>query len=759
MGVRAMNLPSISNNNGPGIFPAFDGVGFASMPQQLSAAPVNGVDHPLRPICTTWMEKIRLGLEFKERKFGKDARECMRFFKGPYDFMYQRAWATESADFQMAADNDFPAPSFRMTHNKVAELVQIFGPVLYHQNPDRKVGPRKLPDLPPMPPAMMMNPLVANNQMLFAQMREQKEFRDATVSELLRWMLNYTPNELGLSHEIRAAIDESLITGMSCLWTELVQPQGASFRLPGTWWGSVDELVMDPDAEDIRHAMWIARRCCHPVWFVERLFRLPPGTLRPNAQSFDQQAELNTSEDGDMMRKKGQSNDLFVYWKVYSKMGVGGRLQGVPDSIRTALDQFGDYSYLVVADNTPYPLNCPPSLINAGGGMPLVKNALQWPTPYWLNNTGLGGWPMTPLAFHKIPRHLWPMSHMKPAMGELKFLNWVYSFIASKVQIQSRDFFAMKKSLGDEIKNAILHGKNYTLIEIASEHQGAITDLVQFLQHPTMNPDIWQVIDRVTENFDKRTGLSELVYGMTGRQMRSAKEADLKGDQIQIRPDDMAQRVEEAATELSRKEAITCRWHLTAEDVRPLMGDEGAAAWAQFVTSADVFLISHQLEYRVEAGSTKKPNRERDAESMDMAMQSVFQPMLGWAQQQVTMGNVQAIQPVNALVGDWCKAKGLDPTKYVFLPPMLPPPMPGPPGGGPQPGPGGPPPGLPGPPPPPAPPMPPPMQAPQSFGVGMQAPAPAAAPPGAYPDLPVPPALLAALGQMIPPMILAPEGY
>lgn len=650
---------------GPQLFPSFDGAfsGIGLVPPQPAWA--TGVDHPLRPVCTKWLEKIRLAMEFKWANFGKDAAECMRFFAGPYDFMYNRKYATESSDFTMSEGSNFPEPTFRMTHNKVAELVQIFGPVLYHQNPDRQVNPRKLPKLPMPPIGPMTNPLLAQQVMMVQQMQQMKEMQDATVSELLQWLLNYTPTELGLAREMRFGIDEALIKGMGTLWTELASPIGSGIRLPGTFYKTVDDVVLDPDAEDLRHCKWIAVRCVHPVWEVEKYYNLPPNTLRANFESFNQQAGMNVEPDGDYARKKGKSNDLFVYWKVYSKMGVGGRLEGVPFEMRGPLDQFGDFVYIVVADNTPFPLNAPPPMLAAQGGIPAIGQALQWPTPLYLNEANFGGWPFTPIAYHWIPRKLWPMSHMKPAMGELKFLNWVYSFIASKVQIQSRDFIAMKKSLGDQIKETILHGKNYTLIEIDEHHQGTITELVQFLQHPTMNGDIWQVIDRVTANFEKRTGLTELIYGETSRQMRSAEEANLKGDQLQIRPDDMSRKTEEVATETARKEAIVARWHLTPADIAPLMGDHAAMVWGQVVSSSNIFVISHQLEYRIEAGSTKKPNRDRDIANMNQATQTLLQPLMNWAM------HTGQVQPLNALAGDWCKARGLDPQRYVFLPQIV----------------------------------------------------------------------------------------
>src|SRR5262245_2997754 len=92
-------------------------------------------EHPFRQIVTTWIEKINLANQLKYTQFGKDAAEGMRFFNGPYDFLYKKDYDSPYFRINREAEGDgfdLPAPSFQMTANKVAEMVQIFGPVLYH---------------------------------------------------------------------------------------------------------------------------------------------------------------------------------------------------------------------------------------------------------------------------------------------------------------------------------------------------------------------------------------------------------------------------------------------------------------------------------------------------------------------------------------------------------------------------------------------------------------------------------------------------
>src|SRR6185369_14719248 len=86
--------------------------------------------------------KIRLAWEFKKKEFSDDGDECMRFFDGPYTWLYSPSRGSSASMTGLGGDDELPGPSARMTVNKTAELVQLFGPALYHRNPVRKVSPR-----------------------------------------------------------------------------------------------------------------------------------------------------------------------------------------------------------------------------------------------------------------------------------------------------------------------------------------------------------------------------------------------------------------------------------------------------------------------------------------------------------------------------------------------------------------------------------------------------------------------------------------
>jgi hypothetical protein len=260
------------------------------------------------------------------------------------------------------------------------------------------------------------------------------------------------------------------------------------------------------------------------------------------------------------------------------------------------------------------------------------------------------------------------MSHVKPGLGELKFINWALSFLADKIKNTSRDFVAILKSAGEDIKTAVLGGRDLSLLEFENI-QGSIKDVVQMLQFQPVNPDIWRIIDAMMQLLDKRLGTNELMYGQSQRQMRSAQEAAVKTDQVNIRPDDMAEQVEAAMTMAARKEAIANRWVMRGEDVLPILGPARARLWDSLVRSTDVTQLVSELEYRIEAGSVRKPNKNRDMENANNSVQ-VWAPF--FQNYSMQSGDFNGI---NGLIELWSKANDVDPEKMYLQPP---PPQPDP---------------------------------------------------------------------------------
>jgi hypothetical protein len=511
---------------------------------------------------------------------------------------------------------------------------------------------------------------------------------------------------------------------MGLWWTELVTLPGSGMGMVGSFADSVDNFTMDPDATEIEDITWCARRCVHPIDVVARQYGLDREQLKGHLEGAkpieDAAGDQIFSEDGQSLkgRRVGKSNELVTYWKIYSKTGLGDRLREMPSELVGSFDGVGENCYIVVCEGIPHPLNMPPASLEEEvdpntGIPPSLFRAVQWPIPFWAE---ANGWPFVPLDFHRKPGYIWPISHIKPGVGELRFINFALSFIAQRVATSCETLIGVSKAADQDIKDQILaqSERGFKVCEISETLGRSVNDLISVFQLPEVSPELWKIVEAVTDMFDKRVGLTELAYAMTSSQIRSATEASVKAEQLSVRPDDMANRLEDAMSLLARREAFASRWLLEPQDVEPVLGPLGAAAWAQHVKMLDPSTIAREFEYRIESGSARKPNKATRVEQMQAALQTLGPILQGL----IPMG---IVDPMNSLISDWADSLDIDAKPYLIPPP---------------------------PPPPDAAPSQPPPSGPEGAG-GMPPPPPEQAPPGLPPE----PALNPELPQVPPEML------
>jgi hypothetical protein len=606
----------------------------------------------------------------------------MSFFDGPHNWFWKDTYARHEYGY----NRTIAPPAFRMQVNRVFEAVKLFGSVIYHRNPVRTVTPAKYPFVSPEVVGVMDDQSMMAYQQAAQDTIQRTEVRKVAALLMERY-LNYTPNELDLKTHSRRVVDEAIIKGMGVWWTEMVTLPGSDIGIVGSFADSVDNFTMDPDATEIEDITWCARRCTHPIDVVARQYGLDREQLKghldgakPVGDGGD--AQIFSEDDQTYKgRKAGKSNELVTYWKIWSKTGLGDRLKDTPKELIGTFDAVGDNCYIVVCEGIPYPLNMPPSALEeqvdeATGMPPGMFRAVQWPIPFWAE---ANGWPFVHLDFHRKPGYVWPISHIKPGIGELRFLNFAMSFIAQRVATSCETLLGVSKAADQDIKDQILaqSEKGFKVVEISETLGRSVNDLISVFQLPEVSPELWRIVEAVAQQFDKRVGLTELAYAMSSSQIRSATEANVKAEQLSVRPDDMANRLEDAMSLLARREALAARWLLRPQDVDSIVGPLGAAAWAQHVASMDPASVAREFEYRVESGSARKPNKATRVEQMQAALQTLGPILQGL----VPMGMVD---PLNALISDWADSLDIDAKPYL-LPPPPPPPAPPPPGSPPGP--------------------------------------------------------------------------
>jgi hypothetical protein len=627
------------------------------------------------------MGKINKAIEHK-KPWQNIADECELFYSAASGFLFDPKYKSKFWDM----DGGEVQPRFRLTVARAFELVALFGPALYWRNPVRTAEVRQMSEIDPAVFGPMMDPQQMQQIMQAQQMGQpvdpmqmqavmaaqqaqamyqqvQQEYQveipaRRARAELMSRYLNWTPNVLSLHREAELAITQALVAGRGVLWTLPYQPPGSQKIMVGSFYDPVENLLIDPDSDTFESAWWIARKCIEPVWKIERDRGMRPGTLARYAthESAMTQGESQADDLAAMHRAQGRTHDLMVYYKVFSRCGLA-RLSELKTDLKEKIEAVtGDYVYLEVAASCPFPLNATSERIQEMNNED-VRAAFQWPTPFWKRDR----WPCAVLDFYAQPKKAWPIAPLAPGLGELKALQVLFSHMVNKIWMSQRDFIVYSKAASDEIRKIIEQGKDLSFLPLETVHN-SISEVIQFLQHPPVNPDAWKIMDALLEMFDRRTGLTDLLYGVQQIQSRSATDVQVRQQATSVRPEYMASKVESWMSLVAKNEAFTTRWYVQGQDVVDLMGRTGAMLWDSLITGTDVERTIDEIDYSVEASSAQRPNMMRDMANMEKFIQT-FGPLLS-GHADVTGDTT----PLNNLMKRWGKIAQMDVSDLLMGP-------------------------------------------------------------------------------------------
>ena len=231
------------------------------------------------------------------------------------------------------------------------------------------------------------------------------------------------------------------------------------------------------------------------------------------------------------------------------------------------------------------------------------------------------------------------------------------------------------KALKDEFEKLFKNGEDLAVFGVEQDFvANAGTKVADFLTQPQVNMDAWQIIDRVAQMFDKRVGLSDLMYGYNpGAASRTAEDANIKRSALSVRPDHMLAQVEEWQTEVANLEHVCTQMFITPNDVVGRMGSEGAMLWERVIMSRNIDDVLRDTQIGIEAGTSRKPNKDTDSANITQALQIFMPVMQAWSQM---TGNPDTL---NAMITEWGKANDMDTSGMMLPAPPPPQPMPGPP--------------------------------------------------------------------------------
>lgn len=567
----------------------------------------------LRPLVSGWTGKLEKAAESRKR-WKELADECMTFYS-------KSAAAMWDSSYTRKIWQNVKAPKFRITINKAFELVAVFGPNLFWECPHRNVAPKKALEIPQ---ELFQQDQQAQMVYQSLQARQQyEEAEDRIVSYLMGTWLNYTPREQpggGLAGHSELAIVDALIKGRGVTFTRPFKFPSSGKTITGSFREIPENLLTDPDYKSLDDCKWIALRHVDPHWAVERRFKLEANSLKGKSslESAWSYGESRGDNDAAMHRVAGQTNDMVVWYEIWSKTGSGARLTGMDTVIKEHLeDVVGDYAYLAIAPSTPYPLNCSSEFLRKATDDD-VREAFSWPVPVWTDDR----WPCTVLDFYPDPDHSWPIPPLAPGLGELKFLNFLVPWIANRIWTSSRDFWAVAGPHFEHYRKYLLEGLDQTIIPTPVQVDD-VRKAVSIIQQPETRADLWRIVELVSDMFDKRVGLTEFAYGRNenGTQNRTAEETIAKQRAVGVRPEHMQKKVVEWQSHIAALEGFVTRWFVDGESVEGLIGPVGRYLWERHIMSTDVERVVRQMQYTIEASSIRRPNRDRDIANYQQVLQ------------------------------------------------------------------------------------------------------------------------------------------
>ncbi len=622
-------------------------------------------DQHLKPVVTVWSDLIRSAHAAKE-EFTQLGKQVEFFYSGTSGFM----WRTPYAGTYMKAEGVKP-PMFKIEFNKAYEYIALMWPMLFWQMAARKVKPATAMEFDDAMSLAGNDP--AMQQMVSMLMDEQatmdvKSSMRARVQERVLNLLPRLQPYGGLEQHAGMAVFDALLKGAGFLTTESYRFPGSDKTLVGSFYLDCDRVLVDPDCKDPLWAQagWIAIRHEWRPDECDRHFNLPEGTCQQFAkkETAGAQSVNNPKPNGPGPNvAEPAAKNVVVWYEIFSKGGMGNRFIG-RNKIASELEEIGgDYVYLCICEDAPWPLNFSGLEMQALDHIdnPIededewARSKLAWPTPYWRHNQ----WPINKLMFYPAgTRKAWPLPPLSPAIGEMTVVNILMS-VYTELGFKSKDQIlgVLEGFLSEDIQAQLVNGaaQNPILIKIKSELAKSVQEVISFIQRPGVNGDIIQVINFLFGLIEQRTGMSPVLYGQGGdTNSRSATEYTGRRETVNIRPDFMRKRVGDWMSETAAKELFAVCQHMTSDDVASDLGPLWTLAWNLLVENEDPDTVLRSCECWVEASEIGRPTKERDAQMLGQLQQYLLPILSGHGAQ---TGNWE---PYNAFIEAYGVASNLD---------------------------------------------------------------------------------------------------
>jgi hypothetical protein len=634
----------------------------------------------LKSVCELWLRQIEFCRKRKQRDFG-DAKEEIDYYRGK---RYSRRGIIPMTDGAPQVAMNWP--EYETYFNMSQAFSDVMTPYVLARVPNRLYEPR-LPSLPAelvsfaaeiaQQQAMQAQQMAAMGQPppppsgwaaavpQILQNQRETTARDTMVCYLLKWFGNWWPEVTGLIHEAKEAVDESF-SGRGCLWLEMAD--GPFGPIPASYADSVNNLLIDPDARQLREASYIVRIRRQSLYRIADIYGEDVDMLRGSSSSNMMLAmrqndalDMSSDEPNDTDPEK---KDIGIYFEFWSRIGIGEKLVLAPDElkqlgpVREALDAVGPYVHFAIMPGLEWPLGMNPDVLegrwskpsngsktdpSAGGGAPadgdgprreesdlgdedidklvsVLTDKLAWPIKVY--EFTQSPWPVSCLDYKPNISNAWAKSPLESGLPLQRFIDRTFTTFFNRVHTAGRDGIVTSAELEPGIREWLKSGRDQEiLVSLEKVGHEEMEKLVNFIKFPELNADLFKILEIAVDCWQKLTGLDPALYGgIPHTQDRSAEASKMRGQGLARRPDDYADAVENWLSEVAQKELIATRMLVDVQSVMPVFREEVqqdgqnqiygplTQAWVSLVHTDDPAVAAAEVDCSVQAGSGRRKN-------------------------------------------------------------------------------------------------------------------------------------------------------
>ena len=577
----------------------------------------------LREITELWRKRISEAREAKKEQFDSDADVLWNFLTRSYEDLYIPSATTVTEDTTTIGVYATSGPYYKPRINKCQEFVDLYLPYVLARNPQRRVSLRR-----PQFNEEVLRMASQATMMPYSQHDKSVRVVLETAAQLLEWWIQYCAEEYYILREARLAVTEALVKGRGVLWHGLIST--ASGLMPASFYESVDNIFIDPQAITIRDAGYIIRKRRMASW-------LAAGILGISEEKLVNMAGIK--DIGTDSTPKSGSSDIVEYYEVYSRIGIGASTTELDDSLREwrdALDALGPHVYLAIPSSGDFPLNIDPDKITTATELSM---AVQWPVATY--GDIINPWPATFLDFYPNTTNPWARSPLKPGIPMQVFLDHLYGYIFSQAKRSCRSIVVVPDHVDKRFIEALAEeDKDFNVVPISNQQiQDIANELYHIIQFPVVGRDLWELVQLAEVQFAKAVGLDDVLYGATPqKQIRSATEASLRYSQASNRAQAMADTVETWMSHIAGKDGLLSRLYvpfnqmakfvfepvLEGPDGQPIPGGPLTQIWATTVTAESPFSAGADFWFTVESGSGIRKDKQQQAQSAQFIAQTLL---------------------------------------------------------------------------------------------------------------------------------------